>query len=607
MWALAAGTLVVMAGEATAVGPGAGPWIVGNPADHGLNSTLLEMASRAVADRVPVRYCLVVTKDGRIMHEQYYANTSTTAYETDSLAKTATALVVGAAIYAGLFELDTPMAHYGVVPACLDGSTDCWKAVSCPTGVPCPTGPNGWFPNITARHLLAQSGGCVEGEGCKYPPGTAWTYDSGQWIQHLSYLITKTANQPAIVWATENFMAKIGLPQFYLTGDGYPEDARSLEISAGGGMMVNCRDIARLGQIILDKGVVTRDDGTTERLVGADFIEAMLTPQFPARGFSYGLLTWLNAPRDPAVSPACCAPRWGPKQTCSNKRLTTSLLGDDLAGVADIAPPDVGVGMGWLGQYLYIVPSTNVSITTMGSSWGSSLQCPLGNALPTDPVYNDGYDDGYSATEVWLALNAAVAPVADATGAVPTGTGGAPATAAVAVAASAAAEPEGHVATRTDQDAAPKPASASLLNRTIVGSCACRCPPGRLTGRCYDLEADQVNAEGGGGDRCNAVVSKAGDDCPATGVTRQCHSPPRPEDTNCSAADASMRGDIGSITVWGGHLRCMLARGCSIDPEGKGLLSAGCQCQPIEYGDFGCTFSQQPCEYGAYMQPGSPI
>ena len=56
-----------------------GPWIVGNPADHGLNRTLLAMASQAVADRVPVRYCLVVTKDGRIMHEQYYANTSTTA------------------------------------------------------------------------------------------------------------------------------------------------------------------------------------------------------------------------------------------------------------------------------------------------------------------------------------------------------------------------------------------------------------------------------------------------------------------------------------------------------------------------------------------------
>ena len=103
-----------------------------------------------------------------------------------------------------------------------------------------------------------------------------------------------------------------------------------------------------------------------------------LTPQFPARGFSYGLLTWLNAPRDPAVSPACCAPRWGPKQTCSNKRLTTSLLGDDLAGVTDIAPPDVGVGMGWLGQYLYIVPSTNVSITTMGSSWVLGPGAPAG-------------------------------------------------------------------------------------------------------------------------------------------------------------------------------------------------------------------------------------
>ena len=54
------------------------------------------------------------------------------------------------------------------------------------------------------------------------------------------------------------------------------------------------------------------------------------------QGFSYGLLTWLNAARDAAVSPACCAPRWGPEQTCSNKQLTTSLLGDDLAGVVSL-------------------------------------------------------------------------------------------------------------------------------------------------------------------------------------------------------------------------------------------------------------------------------
>ena len=119
--------------------------------------------------------------------------------------------------------------------------------------------------------------------------------------------------------------------------------------------------------------------------------------------------------------------------------------------------------MGWLGQYLYVVPSTNTSITTMGSSWGSSLQCPLGNALPTDPVYNDGYDDGYSATEVWLALNAAVTPATNANGAIPTG--------AAKAAAKAADQPHVRAATRSRRgaedvvDRAPKHSAASSLNR----------------------------------------------------------------------------------------------------------------------------------------------
>ena len=37
----------------------------------------------------------------------------------------------------------------------------------------------------------------------------------------------------------------------------------------------------------------------------------------------------------------------GPNSTCTNKLLTKSLLGDD---IGDIAPHDIGVAMGWLGQ-----------------------------------------------------------------------------------------------------------------------------------------------------------------------------------------------------------------------------------------------------------------
>lgn len=97
-------------------------------------------------------------------------------------------------------------------------------------------------------------------------------------------------------------------------------------LSKGGGQLVGCRQVARFAQLILNKGLwpssaaphaPARTGGLVEErrntnanekpevIVGSKYVEELMSPQFPARGFSYGLLTWLNAKRDPAVSPAC--------------------------------------------------------------------------------------------------------------------------------------------------------------------------------------------------------------------------------------------------------------------------------------------------------------
>lgn len=97
-------------------------------------------------------------------------------YESDSLGKQSTANLAVAAASAGLFDLDTPLAHYNV-------TSTSW--------------PPKWWPLVTARHLLGQVGGCVTGgnsgvpgyEQCYSPPGTNWTYDSEIFVGHLSKLI----------------------------------------------------------------------------------------------------------------------------------------------------------------------------------------------------------------------------------------------------------------------------------------------------------------------------------------------------------------------------------------------------------------------------------
>jgi CubicO group peptidase (beta-lactamase class C family) len=148
------------------------------------------------------------------------------------------ALVVGVAVTLGLVDLDTPIVKYGVEPSCEYPShmrrrrrrrgargnySGCWAAVNC-TGAACPVGPRGWFDNITARHLLSQASGCVTGVGCTAPPGTQFTYDSDQYIQHLSHLITAVTGMPAVEWATKHFAAPLGIPDLYIYDvDGGPD------------------------------------------------------------------------------------------------------------------------------------------------------------------------------------------------------------------------------------------------------------------------------------------------------------------------------------------------------------------------------------------------
>ena len=37
-------------------------------------------------------------------------------------------------------------------------------------------------------------------------------------------------------------------------------------------------------------------------------------------------------------------------------------------------PATVGIAMGWLGQYMFVVPEENLVVISVGETWGSSLQ-----------------------------------------------------------------------------------------------------------------------------------------------------------------------------------------------------------------------------------------
>ena len=91
-----------------------------------------------------------------------------------------------------------------------------------------------------------------------YPPGSKFTYNSADYIQHLSYVLSAVTGQDAVTYASENFAAPLGVPNYYAYDnngiDGSGTHAPVGDISAGGGQVATCRDMLRVGQLLLNEG-----------------------------------------------------------------------------------------------------------------------------------------------------------------------------------------------------------------------------------------------------------------------------------------------------------------------------------------------------------------
>ena len=292
--------------------------------------------------------------------------------------------------------------------------------------------------------------------------------------------------------------------------------------------------------------------------------------------------------------------------------------------------------MGWLGQYMILLPSRNVSIVSLGASWGSSQQCPLGDTRPLQPFISDGYDDAFSASVLYRALDVATDTTRSAHShnqprAQPSRIDGPVGHTAIDTAVSDADYDTTREAARSparqalgDDDvevedaaeanadsASPSLPSNSSSPPSPFGSCSCACPPGRGFGGCYHLRhppKGHTDLE-----RCGDFLDRAPRDCPMVGIARQCASPPKPADEDCAAAGRAMRGDVGSKTVWGGHLNCSLRTPCtgehgppadtSLAPAavtsaaavGSFVPTATCSCMPVRYGDYACAWSAASC------------
>ena len=240
-------------------------------------------------------------------------------------------------------------------------------------------------------------------------PGLYFIYDS-EHLQELSYTIQTLTKQLPAAWAKSRFAAPLGIPNLYAW------EGLEGQISAGGGQMVTCRQMARLGQLILNRGAWPSSSSfksaaasasgvaaakSVEQLIPSSYVSDMLKAHYPNAAANYGLLTWLNSPAIPGVTKECCMPRW-----CNESGpLIGSMIGEDYT-TEQIAPVDTAVALGYLGRHMYVIPSRNMTVVSFANAWGTSSTCDM-RKTP------GAYDEAFTMSSILKMLKKAITPTGE--------------------------------------------------------------------------------------------------------------------------------------------------------------------------------------------------
>jgi CubicO group peptidase (beta-lactamase class C family) len=260
-----------------------------------------------------------------------------TLHNIQSITKSVVALLVGIAFDRGwLKDLDAPMFSY--FPEYADLRTP-------------------EKDRITLRHLLSMTSGldwperavsinnpanivrqarietdpycAVLERSVEAAPGTAWNYNGGGvWL--LGLILQKVSGQPLDQFTNDALFEPLGIKDWAWErfSNGHPY--------ASGGLQLRPRDLAKLGQLVLDDGV-----WHGHQIVSAGWIKQMTTRRSPAGmrfGFArgYGYLWWLGR---------------------------SSIDTRDIDWVGSL---------GWGGQRLYAVPKLSVVVAVTAGAYGSS-------------------------------------------------------------------------------------------------------------------------------------------------------------------------------------------------------------------------------------------
>jgi CubicO group peptidase (beta-lactamase class C family) len=339
-------------------------WPVSPPAQQGLDPELICATGPGLAKRTDAApHGVVVARNGALVYERYFAAAemygyavpynANTPHDIASITKGVVALLIGIALDRGwLSDLDAPIMSF--FPEYADLRTREKDRITLRHLLTMTSG-LGWPERAisldNAANIVRQGGSAsdpyrfVLTRPIETTPGTAWNYNSGGvWL--LGQILRKVSGKPIEEFAEEALLEPLGIQEE--VWDRFPNG----DAVTSGGLRLRPRDLAKLGQLVLNGGV-----WHGRQIVSAGWIKQMIAPQSPRGswfGFarSYGYLWWQGQ----------------------------SLIGDhDIEWVG-------ALGRG--GQRLYVVPTLNLVVAVTAGLYTANGGSPAPESLAGDTALN---------------------------------------------------------------------------------------------------------------------------------------------------------------------------------------------------------------------------
>lgn len=312
-----------------------GAWRTAVPESNGLSSPALDgAAAKLIANNE--RQGVVVIRHGLLVYEKYWANeyhlaTPDWRNVTFSAGKSWGSTMVGAAYTQGLLGLDDLVSRYHPVEKSgMDPRTTIRDVLTMSSGGTRIRKPSSTHPKkLTDKsppgppHEYISYPEPEEGKPANYghiPPGTEFIYD-GVPADHLSNVVAAATGISGHRFMIQDVVGPLGCERFRYQTEGIDSEDN---VRFGGSILISCRDMARLGQLYLNKGV-----WNGRRIISEDYVRQATTPS--KLNPSYGFLWWLNG-----------------------------------AGRVPAAPRSMFYAAGARGQFCFVLPQHDMVIASMG-------------------------------------------------------------------------------------------------------------------------------------------------------------------------------------------------------------------------------------------------